>query len=177
MEEQLDNLIALRLAERDRKRQFIIGRANSGERHTRLNKAWSRVLAVAAAVMVLVAICPMLLRQQPVTVSAPDYELFRGSASTVPELVAGGDYAGALAATRSALAELESTPAASLDPEETEYLLALRRADREELRWTEIYLLLQLNRRSEAKKALNEYLQNPAYQEHRAEAKAALQRM
>ncbi len=185
--DQLTNRIADRLGERQQKlEQMAEWERTSSKPKVKPLYYFS---AIAACVVVVVLLWPAseLSPIEELGIDVPTMTEYRAASPDVTrigELIEKEKYAEALVLTEKVLInsdkvieELGSIPEMWDNEEEMLYEDELERVKNSELRWTYIYLLVQLGRNKEACKELKTYLKEPQYCEHEEEAKRLLEKL
>jgi hypothetical protein len=142
--------------------------------------------AIAACVVAAVLLWPTneLSPMEELGIEAPTMTEYRAASAEIArieELISEKNYEEAIRRTEKALKnsdlaiyELENVPEIWESDEEMAYEDERERVKNCELRWTYIYLLVQLERNKEARKELKVYLKYPQYCEHEEEARQLL---
>lgn len=142
--------------------------------------------AIAACVVAAVLLWPTneLSPMEELGIEAPTMTEYRAASpemARIEELISEKNYEEAIRRTEKALKnsdlaiyELENVPEMWENDEEMAYEDEQERVKNCELRWTYIYLLVQLERNKEARKELKVYLKYPQYCEHEEEARQLL---
>ncbi len=186
MADPLTNRIADRLGERQQKLEQM------AEWECSSKKSKMRTLyylsAIAACVVVVMLLWPAsgLSTIEELGIGVPTMTEYRAASpdiTRIEELIDKEKYAEALVLTEKVLInsdkiieELGSVPEMRDNEEEMLYENELERVKNSELRWTYIYLLVQLERDKEACKELKTYLKEPQYCEHEEAARKLLEK-
>lgn len=183
--DQLTESIVARLAERKRK----IERMREMEQPSHEIRFVGRVAALAAAACIaaLVVFAPWRsvspVDELGITPDMTDFRSASPEMTEIQRLLDKSDYSAALAKTEEALQssglELKELWEAGIDleDEELEYSVQLEHARNSELRWTYIYLLVKVGRNEDAVRALDSYINDKEYCEHRDEAELLLNKL
>lgn len=176
--ENLDKLIADRLGEHQRKVDFVSERMNQKQADGSKWSKWRVTLSVAASIAIIIALYPMLTqRGGGMDVTPPDFTEYRGGSAGFEEiehLIAAENYDKALAVVNQKIIDMEVdhilfAPGKKADKAEAEYEEALYHSRREELMWSEIYLLVKIDEPDELSLSCRKYLEEPSYNVHREE--------
>lgn len=184
--DNIDALITNRLGEHQRKIDFInrnLNRRNKTD--LSFKKISYTVLFVAACLAIVLAVSPMLLKNNSISdisISTPSFTEYRGtSLNNIESLINSGQYERALLLVNSELTdinnELEKIFSADMSEDEKFYMTSLYRGEKGELIWSKIFLLVKLDRTDELKHNCQSYLNDNDFTKHRSEVENILKKI
>lgn len=185
--ENFDALIIDRLGEHQRKLDFIQENLRT-ERRRRpsFRKVGYAIMAAAACLAIIFVVSPMLFKSDSLSelsISVPSLSEYRGSQGSdqLIMLMENGNYTQALSAVNSALTEndreIRALSDSGMNGAEQEYMMELYNAEREELLWSRIYILVKLERVDDLKANCLYYLNDKSLREHKAEVETILSKI
>lgn len=184
--DNLDTLIINRLGEYQRKIDFINKNIRKrSEKILLFKKVSYTVLSVAACLVVLFAISPMVFKSNDISsisVTVPSFSEYRGSTfNNIESLISNGRYEDALSSVNLELSALEKEiremSLTEMGGDEESYLITLYEGEKEELMWSKIYLLVKLGKKDELSTTCNNYLNYSSFAKHRSDVKNILKKI
>lgn len=180
-----DSLIINRLGELDRKKVLITSFENHAAKRMPLRHIPFYASVCAASVIILFAVGTSIFKQshhlELSNLPLPSFEEYRGgSCSSIEEEIQNGNYPKALQLTNISIAECKKEIAeleSNNKSEESEYLRNLDNVYLENLLWTRIYILTELNDKENLKSACKEYLHHTDYKQFRSSAEKLLKNL
>ncbi len=185
--DELTQRIANRLGERQQKLEQMAAWEQSSKGQKMRPLYYLTAVAACVAAVVLFWPTSKLSPAEELGIGVPTMTEYRDASpeiSRIEKFISEEKYEDAIRVTEKALKnsdlaiyELENIPEIWENLEEMEYEDNLARVKNAELRWTYIYLLVQLERNKEARKELKTYLKEPQYCEHEEEARKLLKQL
>lgn len=184
--ENIDNFIIDRLGEHQRKIDFINRSINErGKIMFLFKRAGYTILSMAACLAAVFALFPELFKSNDISdmsLITPSFPEYRGASfANIESQISGGQYDDALSSVNLELClienELVKITSTEMSHDEKLYMTTLYKDEKEELLWSEIYILVKLNKKDLLKLACENYLNNNDFERYRPEVAKILKKI